>query len=220
MTIRIHGIAASRAIRPLWAATELGLDFEHVPTPYREGATRTPDFLALNPNGRIPVVVDARGGGEPIVVWESMACVLYLAKAAGPADGRSIAPATLREEAQALQWSFWAMTELEKDALTVLMHRMSMPEAQRKPELADAAERRLRTPLSVLASHLEAQRARGEDWLAASRFTVADLCVASVANWIRPAGALLDAYPSIAAWLHACIRRPAHETARRLGAQG
>jgi glutathione S-transferase len=217
MTIRIHGIAASRAIRPLWAATELGLDFEHVPTPYQGGATRTPEFLALNPNGRIPVVVDARGDGEPIVVWESMACVLYLARAAGPADGQGIAPATLREEAGALRWSFWAMTELEKDALTVLMHRLAMPEAQRRPELADAAERRLQTPLAVLESHLAAQHDRSEDHLEASRFTVADLCVASVANWIRPAGELLAAHPRVDAWLHACIRRPAHEAARQAG---
>ena len=102
MGLTIYGIAASRAVRPLWAATELGLDFEHVHTPYQGGATRTPEFLALNPNGHIPVVVDARraseGGGE-VVVWESMACALYVARHHGQADGRSISPATPREDA-------------------------------------------------------------------------------------------------------------------------
>ena len=93
MGLTIHGIAASRALRPLWAATELGLEFNHVATPYQGGATRTPEFLALNPNGHIPVVVDARPEGD-VVIWESMACALYLARHHGVADGLSITPAT------------------------------------------------------------------------------------------------------------------------------
>ena len=74
MSLTIYGIPASRAVRPLWAATELGLNFQHVNLPYQGGATRTPGFLALNPNGHIPVVVDQRPaeqGGE-VVVWESI----------------------------------------------------------------------------------------------------------------------------------------------------
>ena len=153
MSLKILGIAASRAVRPLWAAHELGLSFEHVPTPYQGGATRTPEFLALNPNGHIPVLVDSRPDGQ-VVVWESMACVLYLARVHGRADGQGLAPSSPREEAEALRWSFWAVTELEKDALTVLMHRAAMPEDQRKPDLAEAAERRLRVPLGVLEQHL------------------------------------------------------------------
>ena len=73
MSLKIYGISASRAIRPLWVAEELGLSYEHVPVPYQGGATRTPEFLALNPNGHIPVVDD-----DGIIVWESMACALYL----------------------------------------------------------------------------------------------------------------------------------------------
>lgn len=91
MRLTIYGIAASRAVRPLWVAHELGLCFEHVPTPYQGGATRLPDFLALNPNGHIPVVVDHRPEGD-VVVWESMACALYLARHHGPADGASSRP--------------------------------------------------------------------------------------------------------------------------------
>jgi glutathione S-transferase len=51
MSLTIYGIAASRASRPLWAATELGLTFKHVATPYAGGATRTPEFLAIHGNG-------------------------------------------------------------------------------------------------------------------------------------------------------------------------
>jgi glutathione S-transferase len=215
MTLKIYGISASRAARPLWAALELGVPFEHIAMTYKAGATRTPEFLALNPNGHVPVVVDERPEGA-VTVWESMACVLYIARVHGRADGQSITPANAREEAEALRWSFWAVTELENDALTVLMHRMAMPTEQRKPELAAQAENRLKVPLAVLESHLQAQHAQGEAYLAANRFTVADVCVASVANWIRPAAALLAQYPAVSSWLHACVERPAQKQARAM----
>ena len=215
MTLKIYGISASRAARPLWAALELGVPFEHIAMTYKAGATRTPEFLALNPNGHVPVVVDERPEGV-VTVWESMACALYIARVHGQADGQSITPATPREEAEALRWSFWTVTELEKDALTVLMHRMAMPTEQRKPELAAQAENRLKVPLAVLESHLQAQHAQGEAYLAANRFTVADVCVASVANWIRPAAALLAQYPAVSSWLHACVERPAQKQARAM----
>jgi glutathione S-transferase len=213
MTLKIYGIGASRAARPLWAALELGVPFEHIPTPYAGGATRTPEFLAINPNGHIPALIDERAEGT-VTVWESMACALYIARVHGRADGQSITPATPREEAEALRWSFWTVSELEKDALTVLMHRMAMPAEQRKPELADQAESRLKVPLAVLDQHLQAQHAKGEAYLAANRFTVADVCVASVASWIRPAAALLAQYPAVSAWLKVCVERPAQVQAR------
>ena len=215
MTLKIYGISASRAARPLWAAFELGVPFEHIAMTYKAGATRTPEFLALNPNGHIPVVVDERPEGT-VTVWESMACALYIARVHGQADGRSITPATPREEAEALRWSFWTVTELEKDALAVLMHRMAMPADQRKPELAEQAENRLKVPLSVLEAHLQAQHAQGQAHLAADRFTVADVCVASVANWIRPAPGLLAQYPAVSGWLQACMEREAQKRVRAL----
>jgi len=215
MGLTIYGIAASRAVRPLWAATELGLAFEHVATPYRGGATRTPEFLALNPNGHIPVLVDHRPEGD-VVVWESMACALYVARQYGKGDGSDIAPVTPREDAEALRWSFWAVTEVEKDALTVLMHRVAMPADERRPELADAAEKRLRVPLQVLEQHLAQQQARGQAHVAAGRFTVADLCLASVLGWARPARALMEAHPATHAWLARCLDRPAHQALRAL----
>lgn len=213
MTLKIYGIGASRAVRPIWAALELGVPFEHVPTLYKGGATRTPEFLAINPNGHIPALVDERPEG-PVTVWESMACALYIARVHGKADGQSIAPANAREEGETLRWSFWTMTELEKDALTVLMHRMAMPESERKPDLADKAEERLKVPLGVLEAHLNAQKARGEAFLGANRFTIADLCVASVVSWIRPAAALLAQYPAVSHWMHECLNRPAQKQAR------
>jgi glutathione S-transferase len=96
------------------------------------------------------------------------------------------------------------------------MHRMAMPADQRKPELAEQAENRLKVPLAVLEAHLQAQHAQGQAHLAANRFTVADVCVASVTNWIRPAPGLLAQYPAVSGWLHACMEREAHKRVRAM----
>lgn len=214
MSLTIHGIVASRAIRPLWVAEELGLTYRHEPTPYQGGATRTPEFLALNPNGHIPVVLDDRPEGQ-VVVWESMACALYIARHHGKGDG--VSPSSPLEDAEALRWAFWTVTEVEKDALTVLMHRMTMPQEQRKPDLAEQAEKRLRVPLRVLERHLAAQAERGWPYLAAERFTVADICVASVVNWARPARHLMDEFPLVHEWVLRCVNRPAYLALRSRG---
>jgi glutathione S-transferase len=215
MGLKIYGIGASRAVRPLWAALELGVPFEHIAIPFAGGATRTPEFLAVNPNGHIPAVVDERPEGT-VTVWESMACTLYIVSQYGSEGGESIAPANALEEAEALRWSFWTVTEIEKDALTVLMHRMVMPEDRRKPELAEAAEKSLGVPLAVLEQHLQQQLKNGHAYLAANRFTVADLCVASVVSWVRPAPDVLAQFPAIETWLAACADRPAHKQARAM----
>ena len=215
MTLKIYGIGASRTVRPLWAATELGLQFEHIAVPYQGGGTRTPEFLAVNPNGHIPVIEDFRPEGK-VTVWESMACALYVAKVHGKADGKSITPATVQEEADALRWSFWTVTELEKDALTILMHRLVMPADQRKPELADAAEQRLRVPFKVLNAHLQAQSQMGLSYLSANRFTIADVCVASVLAWTSSSDLLMSEFPAVKAWLDTCIKRPTFASSRKL----
>ncbi len=149
MTLKIYGTAASRAARPLWVAQELGLVYEHIPVPYLGGATKTPEFLALNPNGRIPVVDD-----EGILVWESMACALYLAGRFQSSGGSSLAAQNHAEQADILRWSFWVVTECEKDALSFLMHSHLMPIERRKPQHAEEAQRRLLAPLRVLEQHL------------------------------------------------------------------
>ena len=206
MTVTIYGILASRAVRPLWVAEELGIDYKHDKQAFAGGASRTPEFLAINPNGRVPAVVDERPEGR-VVVWESMACALYLAQQYGKADGVDISAASATEHAAALKWSFWAITELEKDALTVLMHRLAMPEAQRKPELADQAEQRLKVPLHVLQDELARQQAMGYAYLAANRFTVADLCVASVVQWVRSGKGFGGGFERVQDWAQRCLSR-------------
>ena len=206
MTITLYGIAASRAARALWLLEEAGAPYEHISHSYLGGGTRTPEFLKLNPNGHIPVLVDG-----DTVVWESMAINLYLArKLGGP-----LAPATLAEEAEVLRWTFWAVTECEKDALTVLMHRVAMPADKRDPALADRAEGALKRPFEILDAHLA-----NRQFICGDRFTVADVNVASVIAWAQASKPLMEANTNLAGWLKRCMERPAQQKVRQLAKAG
>ena len=198
MGLVLHGIAGSRAIRCLWMLEELGLPFQHVAVDFR-GQTRSPEFLALNPNCRIPVLED-----EGLVLCESLAINLHLARrAGGPLSAHDAA-----EEARCLMWSFWAANEIERDCVAILLHREALPPERRKLDAARQAEGRLRAPLAVLEAHLH-----GQEFLAASRFTVADLNVAAILAWSRPAHDLLTPYPATIAWLTTALQRPAYARA-------
>lgn len=206
MSLRLHGIAASRAARPLWLLEELNVPYEHISQSYAGGATQTPEFLALNPNGHIPVLED---GG--IVVWESMAINLYLTrKFGGP-----LAASNLAEVAEVLRWTFWAVTECERDALTVLMNKVALPADKRDAALAKRSQGALAKPFAALNTHL-AQR----EYIVGERFTVADLNVASVLGWAQAAKPLLEGNPNVAAWLARCQARPAQQKVRQMAKEG
>jgi len=149
--LKVYGVAGSRAYRVLWMVNELGLDYEHVPVHFGDGSAQKPEYLAINPNGRIPAIDD-----DGLKLWESMAINLYLAK-----KHRSLWLDTLEGEAQALQWSFWVITEVEKPTLTALLHRIFLPEDKRDPKLADEGEQQLQRPLKVLEDALAKDRLSG-----------------------------------------------------------
>ncbi len=203
MSLKIYGVARSRAARVLWMAKELGLDYEHVKVDFVTGETRRPEHLALNPNGHVPVIDD-----DGFVLWESMAINLYLAKKYG---GGGLYPSRIEDEARAWQWSFWGVTEVERPVLTAMMNRAIYPESQRDLAAADAAEKTLTQPLGVLDGVL-ARTA----YLLGGNFTVADLNLASILAWARPARIDMSAFPKVAEWLKNCAERPAASATRQL----
>ncbi len=199
--IKIYGVSQSRAMRSLWAAEEVGAEYELVPTHFATD-TKTPEFLAINPNGRIPTLVDG-----DLVLWESMAINLYLAR---KFDG-GLQPKSEADQARAVSWSFWGMTELEPGLMTTLLNRMMLPEDQRDAAAADLAEQQLARPLAVLNGALEGQRhLLGQD------FTIADLNVASVLSLAMLTGVDLAPYPDVERWFRECLARPAARKARSL----
>ncbi|HEX8486453.1 glutathione S-transferase family protein [Sphingomonas sp.] len=193
--LTLYGHPFSRAHRVMWMLKELGLPFEHVPIDFRGGATRTPAYLAINPNGRVPALVD-----DGLVLFESLSINLYLArKFAG-----ALAPRDLVEEAHATQWSFWVATEVEKPLLLAAANLLLFPESGRDPAQATMACGKLDRPFRVIDSHLATR-----PFLLGDRFTVADLNVAAVMTLVPIAGVPITFYPALSRWLDICLQRPA-----------
>jgi glutathione S-transferase len=200
--IKLYGIPASRAFRSLWAIEEVGAEYENVPVHFI-GDSKKPEYLKINPNGRIPALVDGN-----LTLFESMAINLYLAR---KYDG-GLQPKTLEDEALAAQWSFWGMTELEPHLMKILLNRIMLPEDQRDPAEADAAAQALETPLRVLDDAL-AERT----FLLGDAFTIADLNVASVLSLASFAGFDFSSFGRAKRWFDACMARPAVARAQGSG---
>ena len=189
--VTIYGMPQSRAARVLWMARELGV--EHANDPVHFQKTRESAALAsANPNQRIPALVDGN-----FTLFESLAINLYLAKKYGAGTG--FESPTLEHEALVTQWSFWAMAEVEKPLLALLMAVFGRGDGK-EAEHTVALER----PLKVLDSHLG-----GRAWLVGTAFSTADLNVAAVLAWAFPAKLDLSKYPRVAEWLGRCTARPA-----------
>src|SRR6187401_1424314 len=119
--LQLYGNTRSRALRCLWMLEEVGQPYELVEKSLRADDLQSADYLRLNPNARIPTLVDG-----DVVLWESMAINLYLAQ---KYDGAMRCDA--RVLGIAAQWSFWAMLEMEALLLELLEHRAMLPEFAR-----------------------------------------------------------------------------------------
>lgn len=205
MTMKLYGIPGSRAARNIWALEETGLPYERIDVVMRK-ETGTLEFLAINPNGRIPALVDG-----DLVLFESLAINTYIAKKAGG----DLAPKGLAEDATNDQWSLWAMTETEKPLLRSLFHSLGVMGYEKDPAIVAECMDELARPFKVLDGHLASQ-----DYLMGGRFTIADLNVASVLTWAKNARLDLSAYPNMDKWLTACLARDGYQKVRAIQKAG
>src|SRR5262245_31561175 len=197
MAIRLYGIPQSRTSRCLWMLEELGVPYENVPVSF-VGEAQKPDFLKINPNGRIPALDD-----DGLILFESLAINFHLARKYD--GGKGLWPKSADDQSRAVQWSIWAMTEAEPPVMRLLMNRVFLPEAQRNEAEAKAGEEALQKPLRVLEGALS-----GRSYLLGDSFTVADLNVGAVIGRATTIGKMkLDGTPNVAAWLARCNGRPA-----------
>ena len=198
--LQLYGNSRSRAMRCLWMLEETGKPYQLIEKSTRADDLQGAAYLRLNPNARIPTLVDG-----DLVLWESMAINLYLAqKYEGPMHCPG--PEVL---GLAAQWSFWAMLETEALLLDLLQHRAVLPEFARDASYAERDELLLKKPLGVLNGALV-----GRDYLAGNSFTVADLNVASILVWGKMARLNLSNHLEVARWFDTCLARPAYGRVR------
>jgi glutathione S-transferase len=173
---------------------ELGVQYERVPIDMKTREHKSPEYLKLNPNGKVPTLVD----GE-FIIWESMAINAYLAaKHNSPLQGH-----TPQEIGQIQQWSYWSILEVQKHAVEWLIQVMFVPTEKKDPNVVEKAQKALAPLMKILDQSLENKR-----YLVGDRFTLADLHVASTVNIITGLGWNLNETANVNSWQKACHDRP------------
>ncbi|MDE3765086.1 glutathione S-transferase family protein [Sinorhizobium meliloti] len=192
--MKLYGLGPTRSLRARWALQELDAEFEFVAVNIVAGEAHQPDFLRLNPAGKLPVLVDG-----DFVLTESAAIVMYLAEKYG---GKGLMPADLKERAQAYRWSLFAVTELEQPLWRMAKHTFLYPEEKRLPEDIALAKEEFLAMAAVLEQHM-----KGREFIVGDRISIADCVTAYVLDWGNENG-LLDDFPNLRAYLERMYARP------------
>src|SRR5437868_213854 len=122
MSIRLYGWPHSTAERVHWALEELGVNYEYVELDRKKGENRTAEYLAINPTGKVPGLVD---GGQAL--FESVAIILHLGETYGRERGLWPAAGAGAARAEALCWTVWGTTELHTYMMQWLYHGADTP---------------------------------------------------------------------------------------------
>lgn len=192
--MKLYGTPPTRALRVLWLLGELDIECEVITVNIMTGEHRDPEFLALNPAGKLPVLVD---GG--LVLTESAAIPLYLAE---KYPGKGLIPGALADRAQMYRWIFFLVTEIEQPLWRIVLHTQLYAENERLPQDVMLATRDCKKMIDVLEKHMQ-----GRQFLAGDRLTVADFNAAYTLDWANEANMLVDA-PRLRDYLKTMYARP------------
>ncbi|MGH8082405.1 MAG: glutathione S-transferase family protein [Lysobacter sp.] len=185
--ITVHGFSYSGNCHKLRVLLEqLDEHYRWVEVDSSQGQTRTPEFLALNPNGRVPVVEF----GDGRTLSESNAILYYLA------DGSEFLPTDLWQRAQALSWmNFEQYSHEPYIAVARFIAGWTPLDSPRRAELSRLRERG-HEALAVMERHLQAN-----DWFTGERYGIADIALHAYTDVAEHGGIALTSYPAIRGWL-------------------
>ena len=194
--LKILGRPTSINVRKvLWTLDETGIDYVHEPqwaTP--EASTKVPEYLALNPNALVPVIIDG-----DFVLWESNTICRYLAAKAGRDD---LLPTELRARAEAEKWMDWASTDLNNAYRDAFMALIRKDPAYDDAGRVAASAKRWNAAMGILDSLLE-----GRDHVAGDAFTLADILMALSTHRWRSTPIEHAAVPAVERWMERLAQR-------------
>jgi glutathione S-transferase len=195
--LRILGRASSINVRKvLWACREIGIDYQREDWGAGFTPTNTPQFLALNPNGLVPVIEDEAG-----VLWESNTICRYLAAKHGRTD---LLPAAPSERAGVEQWMDWQATDLNSSWRYAFMALVRRDPQFQDPQQIAASQAQWNAMMDILERRL----ASTDAFAAGSNFTLADIVLGlSVNRWLMT-GIERPNAPAIAAYFDRLKQRP------------
>jgi glutathione S-transferase len=191
--MKLYGFGPTRSLRAQWGLKELGVEFEFIPVNLQAGEHKRPEFLAINPAGKVPVLID---GG--LVLTESAAIVLYLAE---KYPEKGLMPSKLEQRAQVYRWIMFAVTELEQPLWRMTKHSFLLPEEKRLPKDIDLAREDFTAMAAVLERHMN-----GRQFIVGDHITAADCVTAYLVDWANEQQ-LLDGFPNLKAYLQRMYQR-------------
>ena len=184
--ITIYGSPKSSAGRCFWCLEEAGVTYETKSIDFRANEHKSENFLKINPNGKVPVLVDG-----DFNIWESLAINNYIADAYKP----ELLGNTPQERGLISQWSIWSVADLQVPFIDAFIQLVFVPEPHRNADIITKSFEKLPTMLGALESELE-----GKEYLVADRFTLADLNVSFVVSVSDDIKFDLSEYKNINAW--------------------
>ncbi len=195
----------SSAVRVTWAIEELSVPCERVLVDFRKGETKAPEFLKLNPNGKVPLlVVDGHS------IFESLAILVHLGETYGVAKGLYPAPGV--ERAECLKWIAWGSASLLEPIQRYVMSTSDrVPADQRNAKAGEVARADLESMLTLLD-----QAVAGRSFLLGDRFTLADLAVCGFVPYLRFIQYDVSSHAGTKAWSDRCLSRPAAQKAHQM----
>ncbi|HEV7338656.1 MULTISPECIES: glutathione S-transferase N-terminal domain-containing protein [Bosea] len=203
--LQLYSLPTPNGVKVSIMLEEIGLPYEPHTINIGQNETWTPEFLSLNPNGKIPAILDPDGpGGKPLALFESGAILVYLAEKTG-----KLLPKDPAERYETLQWVFFQMAAIGPIFGQLgFFHKFAGREYEDKRPRDRYANESKRL-LGVLETRLA-----GRDWLMGSEYTIADI---ATLGWVRNlvgfygAGELVeyDKLKRVPAWLERGLARPA-----------
>ncbi len=197
MSLVFYYAPMSSAVTVQWALEELGVPYEKIKIDLQAREQDRPAYLALNPNGKVPLLVH---DGTPI--FESVAILIHLGETFGVDKG--LFPAAGLRRAEALKWLVWTNVSLG-EALSRYLHNTSerIPSERHNAKAAESAKADVEKHLSILDRAI-----KGRTWLVGDAFSLVDLHVAGWVAYLGMCGFDAKAWPNVDAWAKMSVARP------------
>jgi glutathione S-transferase len=192
--MQLYEFAPTRSIRARWMLQELGVDFESIIVNLAAGEDRRPDFLKINPAGKLPVLVD-----DDLVLTESVAIVLYLAE---KYPHKGLLPTDIKQRSQVYRWLLFTATELEQPLWRIARHTSLYPEHLRIPAEVSLARKDFTDMVAVMEEHM-----KGCQFIVGDTVTIADFVCAYTLDWANEVQ-LLDGCPQLLQYMERMYARP------------
>jgi len=189
---------SSNVMKALWILDEIGIEYEREDVGGPFGKNHEASYLSLNPNGRIPTIID-----DDLVLWESNSIVRYLASKHSMG---SLFPTSSADRAKCDMWMDWQLTELVGDMVPVFHGLIRKPPEERDMDVINAARDSWAGKWAILDDHLSRN-----DYVGGNRFTMADIPIAPLAYRWYELPIEREEFGNLKRWYKAMCARPAFQ---------